>query len=64
MADSEELGHQPLPGDVEDSILPEGAAGGQLHPSRGLQIPIVSTVESALDLPPNWQTGALPAPGG
>ena len=40
-----------------DELLGEG--GAQALPPPPL-IPIVQTLESTLDLPPNWQTGGLP----
>ena len=49
--------------EVVDEILP-AAQPDQPQGGAG-RIPIVDTLESALDLPPNWETGPLPAiPGG
>ena len=58
----------PQAGDVVDEILlagdsdqPQRNAAGPSQPHRREgRIPIVDTVESALDLPPNWATGNLP----
>ena len=64
MADPEDLEREFCPLEVEDEVLQGGAVGGLLPAGQGRQIPIVSTIESALDLPPNLQTGAMPARGG
>ena len=44
-------------GDVVDELLNDQGAAALPPPPL---IPIVRTVESSLDLPPNWQTGELP----
>ena len=50
----------PQDNQLQDEVQPEALQGG-----AGRRIPIVSTLESEPELPPNWNTGALPpAPGG
>ena len=43
--------------DVVDELLGEEGAAAALPPAL---IPVVGTVESSLDLPPNWDTGPMP----